>query len=133
MPCCSAPCLTRKRTVCSRFGNATPRRGTSKTCLERARNFLPEEEIPGRDQVAILSQSLWQNRFGADPQIVGKTIVLDGKTRAVIGVMPPKFRFPGMTGIVCGFLVNQPADICVPLALAQRAWSQRGNHYLQII
>src|ERR1041385_8286040 len=100
---------------------------------QRGRGFLPEEETPGRDQVAILSNSLWQNRFSADPQIVGKTIVLNGKTRVVVGVMPPKFRFPGMTGIVCGSWVNQPADLWVPLALDQGAWSQRGNHYLQAI
>ncbi len=100
---------------------------------ERGRNFMSEEEIPGRDQVAILSYNLWQTRFGADPRIVGKVIVLDGKSRTVIGIMPPKFRFPGMTGVLLGSWVNQPADIWVPLALDQGAWNQRGNHYLQAI
>ncbi|MEO8440348.1 MAG: ABC transporter permease, partial [Spartobacteria bacterium] len=59
------------------------------------RTFLPKEDQPGHDQVALLSDGLWQSRFGADPQVIGRPITLDGATRVVIGVMPPGFNFLG--------------------------------------
>jgi predicted permease len=52
------------------------------------RVFAPGEEEPGHDDVVILSQSLWQSRFGSDPQILGRTLVLDGRRHTVVGVMP---------------------------------------------
>jgi predicted permease len=58
------------------------------------RVFLPEEDQPDRNGVALLSDKLWRSRFGADPNILGKTIKLDGAARKVIGVMPPSFTFP---------------------------------------
>ncbi|HEU5248211.1 MAG TPA: ABC transporter permease, partial [Candidatus Udaeobacter sp.] len=57
------------------------------------RTFLPNEDEPG-NHVVILSHGLWQRQFGADHQIIGKTIALDGQQFQVIGVMPPRFAFP---------------------------------------
>lgn len=57
------------------------------------RFFLPEEDRPGNDVVIVLSHELWQNRFGADPAIVGKQATLNGRQRTVVGVMPPGFHF----------------------------------------
>src|ERR1041384_4118033 len=51
------------------------------------RGFTPENEKTGQDQVAVLSYELWQRRFGGDPGIVNKTIVLDGKAKQILGVM----------------------------------------------
>jgi len=51
------------------------------------RTFVLDNEKPGNDQVAVLSYGLWQRRFGGDPNILDKTVVLDGKTCAVISVM----------------------------------------------
>ena len=42
----------------------------------------------------ILSHALWQQRFGSDPSVIGRSIELDGVGRQVVGVMPPDFRFP---------------------------------------
>jgi putative ABC transport system permease protein len=53
------------------------------------RTFLPEEYQLGKDQVVILGHSLWQSRYGGDPNIVNRTITLNGKSFTVIGVMPP--------------------------------------------
>ena len=47
-----------------------------------------------REHIAVLSDALWRNRFGADPRIIGRTITLDGIARTVVGVMPPGFSFP---------------------------------------
>jgi hypothetical protein len=58
------------------------------------RTFQLENEIPGREQVAVLSYGLWQKRFGGDLNIVSKTVMLDGKKIEVMGVMPQEFSFP---------------------------------------
>ena len=61
------------------------------------RAFLPSDDLPGHDQVVILSYRLWQDRFGGDPGILGRHIQLSGpriQDREIIGVMPPDFNFP---------------------------------------
>ena len=58
------------------------------------RTFAPDEGTQGKDKVAVLSHSLWQNRFGGDPQIVGKQVLLSGVQTQIIGVMPADFSFP---------------------------------------
>jgi putative ABC transport system permease protein len=58
------------------------------------RGFTLENERPGQDQVTILSYALWQSRFAGDASIVNKSIVLDGRSVQVIGVMPKNFTFP---------------------------------------
>ncbi len=63
---------------------------------EIGRGFLPGEDEPGRDNVVVLSNELWKERFGSDTEILGKDIRLDGIGRTVIGVMPPGFAFPGV-------------------------------------
>ena len=71
------------------------------------RTFLPEEDQPGRDQVVVLSYSLWHRRFGGDASIVGKTIRIDRGAALVIGIMPAWFDFP------------QGSDLWRPLALTE--------------
>ena len=58
------------------------------------RTFRRDEETPGLGNVAVLSYSMWQDRFAGDPQIIGKPIRANGQPYTVIGVMPPKFRYP---------------------------------------
>ena len=52
------------------------------------RNFLPEENQPGRDHVVMINQSFWQNELGGNPNIIGQSIVLDNESFTVIGVLP---------------------------------------------
>lgn len=59
------------------------------------RNFLQQEDYKGRDHVALLGHALWQQGFGADPNIVGKAVTLDGNAVVVVGVLPSDFVFPG--------------------------------------
>src|SRR5207248_1979708 len=68
---------------------------TLRTKPEIGRGFLAGEDQPGRDSVVLLSHEIWKERFGSDSGILGKRIRLDGVDRAVIGVMPPGFAFPG--------------------------------------
>ena len=58
------------------------------------RTFGVHEESGPASRVVVLLDGLWRRRFGADPNIVGRTIDLDGGRREVIGVMPPDFRVP---------------------------------------
>jgi putative ABC transport system permease protein len=84
------------------------------------RTFLPGEDEPGRDQVVVLKHSLWERRFGADPNIVGRTLALNAKTFTVIGVMPPDFNFPFNGG-----------EIWSPLAFDEKTKHERGGNYLR--
>lgn len=52
------------------------------------RTFLPDDERPGNDRVVLLTHALWQSRFGADPSILGRALVLDGEPHTVVGVLP---------------------------------------------
>ncbi len=56
------------------------------------RTFLTGEDRAGHERVAVLSYALWQQRFAADPQVIGKTVALDGREFLVVGVMPAAFR-----------------------------------------
>ena len=82
------------------------------------RNFSKDEDRPGGGFVVLISYRLWQQRYGADPAMVGRDIVLDSTKCRVIGVMPRGFLFP------------RDSDIWIPMALSREAWAQRGNHYL---
>ena len=85
------------------------------------RTFSPEEDRPGQGHVVVLGHSLWRDHFAADPGIVGRNILLDDQTYTVIGVMPPKFKFPTW------------ADLWVPLAWANEKRVVRGNHNYMVI
>jgi putative ABC transport system permease protein len=57
------------------------------------RTFLPDEDQRGKDRVVILSHLLWVNQFGADPSLIGRTILLDNEPHTVIGVLPAGSAF----------------------------------------
>jgi len=90
----------------------------------RGRFFKPEEFEPGADNVVILTDRLWQRRFGSDPNIVGHTIQLDGKTVEIVGVMPPGFEHPILWGRM---------EIWQPLAFTKERKTNRGNNYLSAL
>jgi predicted permease len=59
------------------------------------RDFLPEEDVSGdKNNVALISEGLWRRRYGADPGIVGKKLIVRGTPITVVGVLPGSFRFP---------------------------------------
>src|SRR5262245_41773677 len=57
------------------------------------RTFSDDEGVPGRDNVAVLSHRLWTRRFGGDRAIVGRPMLIDGRPRTVIGILPEDFQF----------------------------------------
>jgi putative ABC transport system permease protein len=84
------------------------------------RGFTEEEEIEGRDQVALISHGLWQRRFGADPEILGSNILLDGEPHTIVGVMPPDFWYASVFD-----------DIWVPFAITGE--ESRNSHYIRVL
>jgi len=59
------------------------------------RTIRPEDDQPGNQFVAVISDALWRSRFGANPEAIGKTILIDRQIYRVIGVMPTEFSYPG--------------------------------------
>jgi putative ABC transport system permease protein len=86
------------------------------------RDFLPEEDQPGRNFVVMLSNGLWQRRFGSDPKIVNQAITLNGQSYTVIGVMPASFRYGG-----------RELDLWTPIAFTAEQAQNHGGHYLQTV
>ena len=84
------------------------------------RIFLPEEDKPGANRVVILSEGLWQRRFGADPNILEKSITLTGNPYTVVGVMPAAFLNPRPGDL-------QPAELWVPLRLNYTTAGRRSD------
>ncbi|HTX37455.1 MAG TPA: ADOP family duplicated permease [Bryobacteraceae bacterium] len=66
---------------------------------EFGRDFRPEEDQRGNTHVAILSHALWDQAFGGDPRILGKTILLNGAPVQVVGVAPPAVEYPAGTAL----------------------------------
>jgi putative ABC transport system permease protein len=58
------------------------------------RNFTEAADLPKGPDVVIISEGLWRSRFGADPQILDRTLEVNGRSRTIVGVMPGRFRFP---------------------------------------
>jgi putative ABC transport system permease protein len=85
------------------------------------RNFLPEENQPGKDQVAIISHSLWQRRFGGDPNILNKTITTNAVVRTIVGVMPEHFNYP------------KGGEIYGPLAITPQIIQNRRTHTYYVV
>ncbi|HYN08324.1 MAG TPA: ABC transporter permease [Vicinamibacterales bacterium] len=93
------------------------------------RPFAAADGVTGAPQVVLLSDALWQRRFGADPSIVGQTITVGAVSRTVVGVMPAGARFPDAP---VGFL-RTPADLWIPYGWEQSRKDSRGNQMLGML
>jgi predicted permease len=85
------------------------------------RVFNTEEDQPGHSHFALLSYALWQSQFGSDPNIVNKSIRLDGEPYTIVGVLPKQFA------------LRRPADVWVPLGLDRAHPNDRGSHGLDVL
>ncbi len=59
----------------------------------RGRVFVPEDGVPGNDKVILLGDGIWKRRFGSDPDVLGKTLRVDGREVTIVGVLPPGIEF----------------------------------------
>ena len=85
------------------------------------RPFRDEEHAPGMSRVVVLGHALWQRRFGAKEDVVGRTLDLSGESYTVVGVMPDWFPIP------------LGADLMVPTTLTPEQLSARGSRYMRAI
>lgn len=88
------------------------------------RAYTAGEEVPGHNQVAILSFALWQSRFGGDPNILGRSIRLNAEQVTVIGVMPASFTYPLFWGKV---------DLWRPITIPRHIVEDRNNRFFAAI
>jgi putative ABC transport system permease protein len=87
------------------------------------RTFRPGEDEAGKNDVAVLSYSVWQSDFGGKTDVVGKTIALDGRPYTCIGVMPAGFRFP----------LSTENAVYTPIHPNAKWIGTRGTHWLRTV
>ena len=85
------------------------------------RGFRADEDAPGKTNVAVISHGAGQRRFGSDPNVLGRSILLNGEPSVVVGVMPAGFYFP-----------NRETEFWTPLGL-NPANASRGGHFLFVV
>jgi putative ABC transport system permease protein len=92
------------------------------------RGFTADDDRPGAASTAVLSASFWKRRYGADPAIVGKTIMLDAKPYTIIGVLPPSFVYSGSFG-------GNTVQVWTPVRHEAPAWLMQtyGDHEFQVV
>jgi predicted permease len=95
------------------------------------RLLLPEDDTPGKRQVAILSYGLWQRRFNSDANAIGKSITLNNKQFTVAGVLPSDFIVN--TEVMPAELPMDRAEIFLPLPLGADAVTRRGDENYNIL
>jgi len=88
--------------------------------LALGRNFLPEEEVTGRDHVAVLSHALWETHFGSQASVMGRPVTIDGEPYVVVGIAAQRLRFE---------FFREP-DVYVPLALDSSAKVLRNTYVI---
>ena len=90
---------------------------------ERGRVFTQAEDGPGSAPTVVIAHGFWQQRFGADPNIVGRTLQLDRRPYTVIGIMPASFDFP------------EHLQFWIPAGLSYDAWTKRprSNHFMDAV
>ncbi len=86
------------------------------------RSFTADEDRPGSDGEVILSETTWRARFAADPNILGRKILLDDHPVAIIGVMPSSFAFPSVL-----------SEFWRPIAFTADEQTRYGSHYISAI
>ena len=86
------------------------------------RTFRSDEEEPGRDQVVVLTDGFWQRHFGGDPAIVGQSVLVDGRSLTVIGVLPKTFYF-----------LWRDSAIFVPMTVDADFTSRRATHSIAVL
>jgi putative ABC transport system permease protein len=87
------------------------------------RAFTASEDARGAPaRVAVIGHGLWVRRFGGDPNILGRGMLLNGQRYSIVGVMPPRFSYP-----------FREIEIWVPFGLSSEELANRGSHYLWVV
>jgi len=95
------------------------------------RLFLPEEDSPGKPNTVVISHGLWQRRFGSDPNVIGRTITLNGQSGTVVGVMPQDFSL-GYEVMPTVGAVQRP-ELFLPLPLTAEGMESQGDENYNVV
>jgi predicted permease len=96
------------------------------------RDFAPEDELAGRDDVAILGHALWRRRFGGDPSVIGRVQWFSGRPYRIIGVLPSGFTHVGGTYRTYGH--GEPVDVWTVIAVPRDEHPRfRFSHYFNVV
>ncbi len=95
------------------------------------RLFVPDEDLPGRTATAVLSYGTWARRFGSDPGVLGKKIILNGVPYEIVGVMPRSFSLP--REVMPTLDGAEQAEILLPLPLPAKAAQNRDREDYNIM
>src|SRR6516165_280558 len=90
------------------------------------RLLTPDEDLPGHPATAVLTDGMWSRRFGRDRRVIGTSIIINGQTYEIVGVLPQNFSLP--QEVVPLFDGTQQADLFLPLPLSPVAASQVRDH-----
>jgi len=108
--------------------NLLPMLGVS---AERGRLFVPGEDSPGAAATAVLTDGMWARRYGRDPEMIGKSITINGQPYEVVGILPQRFALPReVLPLLDG---TEQADIFLPLPLAPNAAQIRTNEDYNLV
>ena len=96
------------------------------------RQFTKEENQPGRANVVVLMNGLWESQFHGDPRILGKTVPLNGYPYTVIGVMPANFVLPNLQGFGAGVINmnrREQAEALIPIAFTKEQLQDKAGEF----
>ena len=90
---------------------------TFQSTPELGRAITPGDNQPGHEKVAVISHALWQSMFGSATDILHRSLLLDGKSYQIIGVMPQGFEYPHYSDLPYGNSQYKTTQVWIPLAL----------------
>jgi predicted permease len=94
---------------------------------EIGRAITADDNQLGHEKVAVISHALWQSMFGADSNILHRSLVLDGTGYQIVGVMPSEFEYPHSSDLPEGVPQYKTTQVWLPLALDARRMADRDN------
>jgi putative ABC transport system permease protein len=100
---------------------------TLQAAPELGRAIGSADDRPGRESVAVISHALWQSMFGSAADILHRSLLLDGKSYQIIGVMPQGFEYPHFSDLPYGSAQYKTTQVWVPLALTPHQRADRDN------
>jgi putative ABC transport system permease protein len=100
---------------------------TFQSAPELGRAITADDNQPGHDKVAVISHALWQSMFGSADDVLHRSLLLDGKSYEIVGVMPEGFEYPHLSDLPYGVPQYKTTQVWVPLALAPHDMAERDN------
>lgn len=91
------------------------------------RTFTDDEDQPGRDRVVVLNHELWVRRFGRDPNILGRKMILDGKPYQIIGVLRSGLHFPKLSQLYAMTISEERPQLWKPFAVRNDELDEMGD------